>query len=434
MIDKAISHLLQNKLLKESTWALLAKFFAAGMGFFLFILIPRFLGPKDYGIFALTLSILVFFMLFADFGISASSSKFIAQYVKKDKFQVRNIIKEVLLLRVLTLAVVFVVGYFSINFITETFKMPELSKTLYIGIFLVIFWTLTEHLKKLFQGFHRLKFNFYITLTEFGFKIMLSLLLILYYGLLGVLIAFTLAYILSTVVGLFFTYKYFYCEFEEASSVKSFRKDLLDYAFPMIFISASFYVLTEIDTIFLAFFTTPTEVGYYSVGKQMTRYLPIFAAGIGTALGPMYAHITRENITELKKTYYKILSILSCLYLLASVLLFIFAKEIVIFLYGMEYIPSITILRILIVYMFFFAISSVVSQLIDYMGMAKKRAFVLVIVILVNISLNLLLIPKYGGIGAAVATVVSYAPYVLFNLFLCHKHLMLYSQSDNHEQ
>lgn len=434
MITKVKLYLLQNKLLKESLWALLAKLFAAGMGFFLFIFVPRLLGPKDYGIFALTMSILTFFMLFADLGISSSSSKFIAQYIKKDKFQVRNIIKEVLLLRVLTLVVVFIVGYFSINFITETFKMPELSKTLFIGIFLVIFWTLTEHLKKLFQGFHRLKFNFYITLTEFGFKIMLSLLLILYYGLLGVLIAFSVAYILSTVVGLFFTYKYFYCEFEEASSIKSFRKDLLDYAFPMIFISASFYVLTEIDTIFLAFFTTPNEVGYYSVGKQMARYLPIFAAGIGTALGPMYAHITRENITELKKTYYKILSILSCLYLLASVLLFIFAKEIVIFLYGMEYIPSITILRILIIYMFFFAISSVVSQLIDYMGMAKKRAFVLVIVILVNISLNLLLIPKYGGIGAAVATVVSYTPYVLFNLFLCHKHLTLYSQLDKPER
>src|SRR5574341_1200041 len=241
MINNIRSYLLQNKFLKESFWALLAKVFAAGMGFLLFILVPRLLGPKDYGIFALTLSILIFFMLFADLGISASSSKFIAQYAKKDKSQIRNIIKDVLLLRIFTLAIAFVIGYFSINFLTKTFEAPELSETLFIGIFLVVFWTLTEHLKKLFQGFHRLKFNFYITLIEFGFKIALSLLLVLYYGLMGALFAFLIAYILSTVVGLFIAYKYFYYEFEEESTTKSFKKELFNYALPMIFISTSFY-------------------------------------------------------------------------------------------------------------------------------------------------------------------------------------------------
>ena len=430
MINHIKSYLLQNKLLKESFWALLAKFFAAGMGFLLFIILPRMLGPNDYGIFSLTLSILVFFMLFADFGISASSSKFIAQYIRKDGSQIRNILNDALLLRFFTLVIVFVVGYFSINFLTKTFKMPALSETLFVGIFLVVFWTLAEHFKKIFQGFHRLKFNFYITLVEFSFKIVLSILFILYYGLLGVLFAFSIAYILSIVIGLFFTYKYFYCDFEEASLAKSFRRELIDYAIPMIFISASFYVFTEIDTIFLGFFTTPTDIGYYSVGKQLARYLPIFAAGTGIALGPMYSHITRENIIELKRTYNKTLKFISFSYFVISALLFIFAKEVIILLYGIDYIPSTTILRILLFFMFFFAISSIVSQVIDYMGLAKKRAIALVIAVLLNISLNLLLIPIYGGEGAAMATVISYTPYVLFNLFLCRKHLRFHSQSD----
>lgn len=430
IINHIKSYLLRNKLFKEFFWALLSKFFAAGMGFFLFIILPRMLGPTDYGIFSLTLSILVFFMLFADFGISASSSKFIAQYIRKDSSQIRNILNDVLLLRFFALAIVSVIGYFSINIITEMFEMPVLSEILLVGVFLVMFWTLTEHFKKLFQGFHRLKFNFCITLVEFGFKIVLSLLLILYYGLLGALFAFLTAYMLSTVVGLFFAYKYFHSEFKVASSAKSFKKDLLGYALPMIFISASFYVFTEIDIIFLGFFTTPAEVGYYSVGKQMARYLPVFAAGIGVALGPMYAHITKENVRELKRTYYKTLRTISYIYFIISVLLFIFAKEVIILLYGTDYILSITILRILLLFMFFFAISSVVSQVIDYTGLAKKRAIALVIAVLLNISLNLLLIPIYGGEGAAMATVASYVPYVLFNLFLCQKHLRFYSQSD----
>lgn len=430
MIKNVKLYILKNKLIKESFWALLAKLLAAVMGVFLYILVPRLLGPKDYGIFSLTLSILVFFMLFADFGLSASSSKFIAEYIKKDRSHIRGIIKEVLLLRVFTLAIIFITLYLSINLITRTFKLQELSETLFIGTFIVVFWTLTEHLKKLFQGFHRLKYNFYITLVELGFKVVLSLFLVIYYGLLGALFAFLVAYILSTVIGGFFAYKYFYSNFEEATLVKSFKKGLIDYAFPMVFISISFYVFTEIDTIFLAFFTTPTEVGYYSAGKQMARYLPLFAAGVGTALGPIYAHVTRENITGLKRMYYKTLGILSCFYLIVSVLLFIFARELVILLYGIDYIPSITILRILLIYMFFFAISSVVSQIIDYIGMAKNRAIALVIAVLINIFLNLLLIPKYGGMGAAIATVVSYTPYVLFNMFICQRYLMNHSRQD----
>lgn len=432
MIEKIKFNIFQNKLFKESFWALLAKLFAAGMGFIIFIFIPRALGPKDYGILAVTLSILSFFMLFADFGISASSSKFIAQYVKKDKSQIRNIIKDVLQLRLSILAIACIFGYITINLFTKTFEIPELSETLLVGIFLVLFWTFTEHLKKLFQGFHRLKFNFFITIVEFSSKIALSLLLVSYYGLLGILFAFLVAYMLSTIVGLFYTYKHFYCMFEE-SSYKSYKKDLIDYAFPMMIISVSFYVFTEIDTIILGLFSTSTEVGYYSAGKQMTRYLPIFAAGFGIALGPMYAHISKENIIDLRKTYYKTLRILSCLYLIVSILLFIFAKEIVLLLYGIDYIPSIIILRILVINMFFMAISSIVSQLIDYMGIAKSRATALVIFGLLNIFLNILLIPKFGGIGAALATTASYVPYVLFNLFICQKHLMIYSQLDRLE-
>lgn len=56
------------------------------------------------------------------------------------------------------------------------------------------------------------------------------------------------------------------------------------------------------------------------------------------------------------------------------------------------------------------------NSFLDYQGAAKKRAFNFSISILCDVLLNLYLIPRYGAIGAAVATTVSYIPYLVLNM------------------
>ena len=51
------------------------------------------------------------------------------------------------------------------------------------------------------------------------------------------------------------------------------------------------------------------------------------------------------------------------------------------------------------------------------MGRARRRAVWYTSVIVINLSLNYVLIPIYGGAGAAVATVISLIPYTIYCIY-----------------
>ena len=142
--------LLKNKLLKESVWSLADKLSASLLGFLIFIIIPRLLGPEKYGLFSLTLSLVGFFVIFADLGLSSATSRFVAQYSRKDPSKLRVILKDTFELRLLYLGFVTFVFLVLIYPISAFLKRPELIGTLFVGIFIAPFWIITEHLKKLF--------------------------------------------------------------------------------------------------------------------------------------------------------------------------------------------------------------------------------------------------------------------------------------------
>jgi O-antigen/teichoic acid export membrane protein len=56
------------------------------------------------------------------------------------------------------------------------------------------------------------------------------------------------------------------------------------------------------------------------------------------------------------------------------------------------------------------------NALLDYQGRATRRARNFLFTIVLTVLLNLYLIPRFGAVGAAVSTTVSFAPYVILNV------------------
>jgi len=55
------------------------------------------------------------------------------------------------------------------------------------------------------------------------------------------------------------------------------------------------------------------------------------------------------------------------------------------------------------------------NALLDYQGLAKRRALNFMLTLVATIVLNLVLIPRYGALGAAISTTTAYAPYLILN-------------------
>ncbi len=64
-----------------------------------------------------------------------------------------------------------------------------------------------------------------------------------------------------------------------------------------------------------------------------------------------------------------------------------------------------------------YGISSLYANFLDFMGHARIRAMWFISVIVINFSLNYLLIPLYEATGAAVATTASIIPYTIYCIY-----------------
>jgi O-antigen/teichoic acid export membrane protein len=83
--------------------------------------------------------------------------------------------------------------------------------------------------------------------------------------------------------------------------------------------------------------------------------------------------------------------------------------------FGAKYAGAVFPLQILTIFLVSRSFLIFLNQFLDYQGLAKKRFFNSLISMVLNIILNMLLIPKYGAVGASIATSIAYTPYVILN-------------------
>lgn len=346
------------------------------------------------------------------FGINDSARKFIAQYNKTESLQ--SVLKSSLKLRVFWSFSFFILFLIIAKPLAFLLGKPELSDLLFFGTPLIFLYGSVEYFKDVFSSLHRNKYNFIINLSEHGLKLLFVILaLLLSNTLIAVVFAFSGAMIISSMSGLYIFYNIFYKDL--SFSDRDFRKDILRYSYPFIIISFGFMTLTEVDTIMLGLLSTDVEVGIYAVAKQIVVKLPHLSLAIAMGTMPIFAQINKDNKEELRNTLSKILKINSLLFVAIIMGIVLLSPIFLPLIFGPDYSAAVLPLQILSTYLFFFATSIIFSYFLDYTGRAKKRAINILFTIVLNIFLNLMLIPKYGATGAAIATSISYLPYFILN-------------------
>lgn len=403
---------LKNKMYKEVLWSFLTKGLTLVLFLLINIILARKLGIESFGSWSLFLSVITVFFTFSYFGINASSKKFIAQHSKTENL--KNILLSSIKLRFLFSFIFSLLLLLFYRQIASYFGDSNLERLFLYGVPLVFLSGFVEYFKDVFIGLYRIKYNFIINTCEFGLKFILILFFLFFSSsVISVINSFSLALFITTIIGFYLLYFNFYKDLKGVD--KNFKKDILNYSYPLIFVSLGFIILTEIDTIMIGYFLSPIEVGVYAIAKQIIIKLPHIALAISMGTMPIFAKLNNENKKELKIKLFKILRINSYIYLAIVLILLLLSPLFVPLLFGFEYIKSVMPLQILSIYLFCMATSIILCAFLDYVGKAKVRAYNIIITIILNIILNILLIPRYGVNGAALATSISYLPYVILN-------------------
>jgi len=353
--------------------------------------------------------------------LNGSIQRFIAEHHYQKTF--KAVLLDSLLLRILISSLVFLLLLFSFNKLLFLIHLDKVGSLAGFSLCFVFFISFSEFFKSAFAGMHNIKYNFILNFAEFFSRLSFLILFIYLFdftlSLNLVLVAFACSVVISSFFGLFFYFKKI--KLQKDSFKFDFKKEILSYSFPLFFISLGFLLLTEVDIFMIGLLSTSIEVSYYSVAKQIIIKLPQITLALAMGTLPIFAKINSENKYDLKKKFNKLLKINLFIFSPIIIFLFIFSPYFIPFLYGTEYSASVLLLRILLPYLFFYSFSILLSGFLDYVGKAKKRAINLSVTMIINIVLNYLLIPKYGAVGAALATTISYLPYIVLNWFEVRK-------------
>lgn len=191
-----------------------------------------------------------------------------------------------------------------------------------------------------------------------------------------------------------------------------FHKGLLRHIRPM----AYFFAMTIASTIYLTMDRSmlgyitgdDTEVGYYAAAiKILTVLTSIVTAFREIMLSRVAYHMGHDEKKAEDLNYFAVKA--AILFAVPTMFgVFLLSKNILVFLSGVEYIPAVLPLKILIVDFFFAAANGMIVNQVFVVHRKEKWATIAVVMGAVsNVCINAVLIPLYGKEGAAVATVIS---------------------------
>lgn len=200
---------------------------------------------------------------------------------------------------------------------------------------------------------------------------------------------------------------------------------LLRYLAPMFAVSAGFFVYTQSDVLILQGYLGAEVVGQYGIAVKVVELLLVPAAALGNAAGAFFPLARRQGSAELSTLVKRSSQWIGTIYLPACVGLVLTADRLVPFMFGEAYTPAVVVLYIYVPYILCRSLSSVYSLALDYLGFAGTRAVIVTVSATANIILNFILIPRYGILGAAIATQVTFVPMVLLYMILMARHAQL---------
>jgi O-antigen/teichoic acid export membrane protein len=163
----------------------------------------------------------------------------------------------------------------------------------------------------------------------------------------------------------------------------------------------------NVDTVMLGLFHTTSVVGWYNAAYRLVFNLSSLASGFSRAITPSLA---RENVTNpqaVRRVTRLSVQGLALVSLPAAVGASILAPQIISVLYGKAYAPAAPVLAVIVWDVPLVMFCAFCGNVTAAVGLERPASRIYMASTALNIGLNLLLIPRFGMMAAAVVTVIT---------------------------
>lgn len=356
------------------------------------------LGPEKFGLTQYAISLITYFQFFTDYGFNLSATRELA-ICRDDNQKISQIFSSVMFIKLCLCILSFIILLLIVMFIpkfSEDSYVYILTFGMVIGYMLFPTW--------LFQG---LEYMRYTSILNIIGKIVFTVLIFIFIhdttDYMLVPLINSLGYILVGILGIYIALTKF--------NIKLILPSIRDIKYHLkegwyVFISTiAINMYTTTNTFLLGLLTNNTLVGYYSIAEKIILAVNGLLNPISQALYPFISRTVKtDDKTRSIEFIRKITKIMTLVGIILSAGLFIFAKPIILLLFGQSYVNSVIILQIISIVPLAVSLSTVfgVETMLTF---NYKKAFTSIVMIggIIDIVLGIILITLMKEIGIAIS-------------------------------
>ncbi len=388
------------KILKNIGWLFFDRVFRMGMGLVVGAWLARYLGPTEFGTFNYLLATIGIFTPFATLGMESMVVKELVENPQRTSI----IMSTAITLRFLAGLVAFTICICIFFFL----KRDE-PGTFYVGCILAL-TLLAQALVSIELYYQSQVASKIAVISQSLAYILVNIIKVVLILMKADLIAFAVVTTLEMLLGgLFMTVSYKRITKQSLSFAidKVLAKHLLTKGWPLIFSGFMIMIYMRIDQIMLGEMVNDYEVGTYSAALKLSEIWYIIPTIICNSIFPSIIEAKRLGQAIYFQRIQKLFDILFFISLGIAVFVSLFSNLIIDILYGTQFKDAATILSI-----------HIWTSVFVFLGVASSNFFIIENLqiktftrtawgAVLNITLNVILIPKYMAVGAAVATLIS---------------------------
>lgn len=398
----------KNNLIKLGFWYTLGTLLVQGINFLTLPIYTRVITPEVFGQYSLYLSWVNLFSLIIGLQISGSLPIAKLKYKNEyDKYSAHGI----------SLSLVFFLIVLLVSYLFGEIgaKLVNFSKQIF---FLMLIQSFSISVMTYFGNYfiqkQKAMTNLLLSLFSVSFSVVLSLTLIWFWQndffarVIGQLLP-NFAVAIVAIIYLLFKGKSF------------IKKEYLIFSFsislPLIFHQLGHQLLSQLDRIMIGRLLGNKDVALYSFGYNLGLIIQVILLSLNTTWTPWFFEERRKNSISLKNAinlYLQVGLFLTLCYLTIY-------PEVAIIMGGEEYSSSVSFIPLIIVSYF---LTFLYTFPVNIQFYHKNTTFIpvgTIISALFNAVLNLLLIPRFGIHGAAIATVLSYFVLLILHHFISYR-------------
>ncbi len=416
------------ELIKKGAIAFFLRVGGAGLAFLFIVYLARLLGANEYGLFALSLTVVIIFSVAVRMGLDIVLVRNISAAIEHSDLPLaRGYFQTAIRLVLIVGLVATVLGILISPIVADTvFDKPELAQPLNLMMWLLLPFSIAFLIAEALKGLKRVADS---TITQTVLIPGFSLVVLVIGGqwfAWGLMEAIAV-YVASALVAALYAWQRWRSRIPQGEVIGLRTSELLRSSFPLLLATSGGLILAWTDTLVLGVYESADTVGIYAVASKTALLTSLILVSVNSIAAPKFsAFYVSNNLNAMAKLARQSTLLMTGLVLLPTAVLLLW-PEWILRLFGAEYAAGATALMILALGQLINVACGSVVYLLMMSGHEKTVRNVMLSTAAINIALNILLVQRYGIEGVAVATAASVVIWNTWMLFAVRKYLGFWS-------